>query len=504
MRNIFKLLIHIICLGAMASACAPAASETLTAVTLQDTVIPSPTIEIPPAAAPTSEQTPTAKPTNTVRAKTDRSADLLKVPEKIYSPEHPDFIVASEPPTIDFSIVKMTPMYGNPYGVWGESVLGPDGAFYFTVGNHKGYGGADAFLMRYDLKTKAVENLLSTKNVCGWTDEQFGDGKLHGIPDIGPNGDLWLLTFYGPNPQKSDWGKNYFGGWLIKYNIYSGASECMGNPIGDDSWPIHTWDWERNRLYAVGEYGLYQDPASGDDPAPYPSPKYDWGKLLVYDTLSGLVLQGQYPPPDNIHWNRRSLLLDRTSGIVYGTESAAPYQFVKYDPVTNNFFRMKAKLNSAPLYSWTTQKNEDGSFFIFDQAGGFYRFFPEQDRIENLGTNWLGGVWIENMVLSPGGRYLYYISASGLTGKPTPFDTGLPVIQYDTVTLQKKVIAFLAPFYNKKYQFGLCCTYNLAISADGSTLFSAVNGDYSQAAYGQIAILVIHIPESERFEDEVK
>lgn len=482
----------------MASACAPAASETLTAITLQVTTTPSPTIEIPTDAAPTSEPPPTAKPTNAARVKTDSSVDLLEVPPKIYSADHPDFIVATEPPTIDFSIVKMTPMYGNPYGVWGESVLGPDGAFYFAIGNHKGYGGADAFLMRYDPESKVTENLLSTKGVCGWTDEQFGDGKLHGIPDIAPNGDLWLLTFYGPNPQKSDWGKNYFGGWLIKYNIYSGVSECLGHPIPDDSWPIHTWDWERNRLYAVGEYGLYQDLASGDDPAPYPSPKYDWGKLLVYDTQNELVLQGQDPPADNIHWNRRSLLLDRSTGMLYGTESDAPYQFVRYDPTSDTFSRMNSKLETAALYSWPSRKNQDGSFFIFDQKGGFYKFFPEQDRLERIGTNWLDGAWIENMVLSPGGRYLYYISASGLAGKPTPFETGLPLIQYDTATRQKKVIAFLAPFYFDKYQFGLCCTYNLAISASGSTLFSAVNGDYGQAAYGQVAILVIHIPEGER------
>ncbi len=137
------------------------------------------------------------------------------------------------------------------------------------------------------------------------------------------------------------------------------------------------------------------------------------------------------------------------------------------------------------------------------QAGSI-NSFQSKIALKELGTNWLDGAWIENMVLSPGGRYLYYISASGLAGKPTPFETGLPLIQYDTATRQKKVIAFLAPFYFDKYQFGLCCTYNLAISASGSTLFSAVNGDYGQAAYGQVAILVIHIPESERFEDEVK
>ena len=168
MRNIFKLLIHILILGVMATACAQVASEAPNTVTVQVTAIPSSTSEIPTAAAHAGEQTPTTKPTSAIRVKTDTSLGFLEVSPKIYSADHPDFVVATEPPTIDFSIVKMTPMYGNPYGVWGEGVLGPEGAFYFAIGNHKGYGGADAFLMRYDPETKAVENLLSTKNICGW------------------------------------------------------------------------------------------------------------------------------------------------------------------------------------------------------------------------------------------------------------------------------------------------------------------------------------------------
>lgn len=480
-------------MGMLAATCTPVAS-------------PAPghsaTLAVPATIAPTTvSPTDAPSPTPEPQTQTDTSPEFLKVPENIYPEGHPDFDVATTPPTIDFAIVKMSPMYGDPYGVWGEAILGPDGAYYFAVGNHKGYGGADAFLIRYDPQTKTYQNILSTRQTCGWTDELFGDGKLHGIPDIAPNGDMWLLTFYGPNPKKSDWGANYFGGWLIKYNIYSGIAECKGHPIGDDSWPIHTWDWERNRLYAIGEYGLYQDPNSGDDPAPYPSPRYDWGKVLVYDTQKGVVLQGQTPPPDDIHWNRRSLLLDRSTGNLYGTESNAPYQFVKYDLATDTFSRMESRLETSPLYSWPTTKNKDGSFFIFDQQGNFYKFSPEQDRIESLGKNWLDGTWIENMRVSPGGRYLYYVSASGLNEKPRPNEYGLPLIQYDSITNHKKVIAFLSPFYMEKYQFGMLCSYTLALSADGSSAFIVVNGDYGGAQYGQVALLNIHIPETERSDD---
>ena len=108
------------------------------------------------------------------RMVTDTSAELLKVPSYAYPPDHPDFDVATAPPVIDFAIVQVTPEYleNGIYGGWGENRLGPDGKYYFSVGNHKGYGGADAFIIAYDPGLQQrnelkVINLHCAKEWCG-------------------------------------------------------------------------------------------------------------------------------------------------------------------------------------------------------------------------------------------------------------------------------------------------------------------------------------------------
>ena len=152
---------------------------------------------------------------------TDASPQFLAVPSYAYPDGPTGFDVAKTPPTVDFAILQLSPEYlplsteyrdAGIYGGWGEVKLGPDGKYYFATGNHKGYGGATAFLTRYDPKTKTHETVLSSQEVCGWGNDQFGDGKIHGEPDISPSGDAWLLTFFGPYPKYADWGKNYFGG----------------------------------------------------------------------------------------------------------------------------------------------------------------------------------------------------------------------------------------------------------------------------------------------------
>ena len=424
---------------------------------------------------------------------TDTSNQFLEVPACYAG--RADFDVARTAPIVDFSRLRFDPPEGMPYGTWGSLVRGPDAAFTFAVGNHKAYGGADAFLMRYSPDTRLCKMTLSTRNACQWRDDEYGDGKIHGSPDIAPNGDTWVLTFFGDYPKKSDWGTAYRGGWLIKHNILTGVAECLGQPVANDSWPLHRWDWQRERLYAIGEFGMFQDPASGDERSL--DADYDWGKLLVYDTANRCLIRGEQPLPDNIHWRRRSLMLDAATGRVYGSEASAPHWLLEYDAITDTVRRMNIRLD-APLHS-ASRENAAGEYFVFDFSGGFYGFNPQQKRVTKLGLNWLDGAEIlQDLCLSPDKRFLYYISASGLRGTPLPYESGLPVIQYDIARNRKKVLAFLALYYMQQYGFGLCCTYAIALNADGRSLVAVMNGDDGTPQYGQIAVLQIHIPELER------
>jgi hypothetical protein len=103
--------------------------------------------------------------------------------------------------------------------------------------------------------------------------------------------------------------------------------------------------------------------------------------------------------------------------------------------------------------------------------------------------------YITAVKVDPSGRYLYYIpGAHGGADKD-----GSPVVQYDTKTKARKVIAFLHPFYKEKYGVAPVGTYSYALSPKGDALYVTWNANRSVAkAWDTCVLSVIHIPAAER------
>ena len=103
---------------------------------------------------------------------------------------------------------------------------------------------------------------------------------------------------------------------------------------------------------------------------------------------------------------------------------------------------------------------------------------------------------------SPGGRYIYY--CPGAHGGGT-YD-GTPIVQYDTKTGTKKVIAFLSAFYYEKYGYTPGGTFSIKLDDKGEKLFILWNGAFADHdkskgdVFGQCSITLVNIPESERIE----
>lgn len=145
-----------------------------------------------------------------------------------------DAAIANAAPTIDFGIVDLG-FAGNEFTHWCNVILGPDGRYYFTVGNHDPEG--IVMLIAYDSGTKTDHVCIDSRNITGVT-----DGKWHGRPVINPNnGDMYLVGFYN--------------GDIVYYNIYSKQTEHLGQPVPGRGFEEHIWDWQRNRLYGLGSAG---------------------------------------------------------------------------------------------------------------------------------------------------------------------------------------------------------------------------------------------------------
>jgi hypothetical protein len=72
------------------------------------------------------------------------------------------------------------------------------------------------------------------------------------------------------------------------------------------------------------------------------------------------------------------------------------------------------------------------------------------------------------------------------------------VIQFDTKSRRHKVIAFLHPYYEKKYGFIPKGTYAVACDPAGDKLYITWNISRGSRAWDCCGITAIHIPASER------
>ncbi|MFC1693741.1 hypothetical protein ACFL1R_09580 [Candidatus Latescibacterota bacterium] len=437
---------------------------------------------------------------------TDTSKKFITIPSDY--PEVKDFDVAKTPPSIDFAVVQgLEPWYlplrdddryGKPtWGGWGDVNKGQDDCFYFSLGNHT-YIGANGYIFKYDPATKTQSIVLDLQKLIGWGPDEFGDSKLHGDLDIDPGGDMWMLSFFGPyTSEKYKEKEAYRGSYLIRYNIFSGETENLGIPLDGATWPYHSYDWERGLIFGVSHV---------------------IGYVIAYDTKARKMIYGG-APPDNIKWYNRCVLLDRDTGKIYASDSimsnsggnrtfGGSLHIVRWERKNNTFTRMESQMPENPVHgkrsalrAHTKRKDIDGAFWCFDYYGTIFKFYPEEDRIEVVGINWGdSGKYITNMCFSPKGRYIYYVADAATKG----WRYGTPVIQYNTRTNRKKVIAFLNDFYLNKYGYSPGGTYGVELDKKGESLFFYVNGQFTTneigSGYGRPAIFHVHIPASERVE----
>jgi len=419
---------------------------------------------------------------------TDTAKEFVTIPDGY--PGARDFLVAKEAPTIDFAPVRgLNPEFfpeGNKgiWSQWGEVTRGPNGCFYMASGDHRCRNG-QVFITEYDPERKEQRIVVDVGKVCGWKENQLVHGKIHGRMDIMPDGTLTAATWNG-SPIKQEWLDNGYvkGGYLLTYNVFTGIAEDHGIPFYGDSWPYHSVDTQTGVIMAVGAY-------------------YNF---MAYNVRSRKLLYGGMPP-DGIRWCLRATLLDERTGLLYSTDEASDTRrFVCYDQRTNVFRRLDCSPPAHPvtgrperLRAYTARRTPDGAFWCMGQEGTLFTFYPDEERTELIGVNWdEKGVYTTSVAMDSKSRYIYYVPGShGRT-----MNLGTPVVQYSIERNEKKVIAFLGPYYHGKYGYATTGTFGIELSADDSLLVIQMNGGFDadphRARFEHPAIFAVHIPESER------
>ena len=383
--------------------------------------------------------------------------------------------VARTAPTVDFLYYPEQTYPGNPWSVWGDG-LAIAGKYYSAIGDHLAPRG-NAFVYEYDPGTKKLRTLVNVKKLLDLPEGHYVPGKIHSRIDMGSDGWLYFSTHRGSTRVTID-KYHYKGDWIIRHHPESGETEIAARgPVPKHCIPSSVLDPERLIFYGGTAAGNRQDPIM----------------FFAYDVKSRRVLHTAVDGP------YRYMLFARSTGrVYYVNEDGGP--LMRYDPESG---MPPVRIEGSIGLRSATQETADGHVYTVSTRGdsSLWRFNTRTEQIEKIGTAEVGNqTYVTTLDVDPSGRYLYYVPGAhgGSDGD------GSPIVQFDVKTRKKKVIAFLHPFYKKKYGYVPLGTFGSAIDPQGDKLYVTWNGNRrgpdrrGRLGFDTCALTVIHIPESER------
>jgi hypothetical protein len=400
---------------------------------------------------------------------TDRTEEFLKPPASVKG-----VAVAKEPPTVDFAYFPGQDYPGKPWSAWGDS-LAANGKYYASIGDHLAPAG-NGLVFEYDPATKKLRKLLDLKKLLNMPAGHYAPAKIHSRLDLGSDGWLYCATHRG-SPKVTNDTYHYKGDWIVRVNPTTGKAEVVVQaPVPKHCIPCSVLDPKRLIFYG--------GTAPGEGNA-------NEGRFFAYDIRNHKVL---YAGPNG---PSRYMILAKSTGKVYFNDGKDESTLLRFDPEKAG---PPEKIPGTIGIRAATEETPQGIVYTVSQGGRgkpatLYAFNTKTEKVEDLGPAAIGSQsYIASLDADPTGRYLYY--NAGAHGGAE--QDGTAVVQFDTKTRQKKVIAFLDPFYKDHYGAALKGTYSSAVDPKGDRLYVTWNVSRGSRAWDCCGLTVIHIPESER------
>lgn len=383
--------------------------------------------------------------------------------------------IAKTPPTIDFLYYGEQTYPGKPWSVWGDGCVA-NGKYYSAIGDHLAPQG-NAFVFEYDPQSKTQRTLVNVKKLLKMPEGHYAPGKVHSRIDMGSDGYLYFATHRGSTRVTTD-EYHYKGDWIIRHHPGTGKTELVTQgPVPKHCIPTSVLDPDRLIFYGGTAAGNRTDP----------------DMFFAYDVGKGKVLHTAKNGP------YRYIIFSKSTGrVYYCNEDEGP--LMRYDPATG---QPPQRIEGAIGLRAATQETADGYVYTVSTRGDgtLWRFNTKTEKIDKIGDAAVASqTYVTSLDADPTGRFLYYIpGAHGGAERD-----GSPVVQFDTKTRTKKVIAFIHPFYKEKYGYTPLGTFGSAVSEDGSKLYITWNGNTGgpdqrgRVQFDTCAMTVIHIPQSER------
>jgi hypothetical protein len=409
------------------------------------------------------------------RVVTFSGKELLQKPATI----HDEIDIAKTPPTVDLMYYPGQDYPGNPWSVWGDGSAA-EGKYYSAIGDHLAPAG-NAFAYEYDAAAKEFRLLADVRKIIDMPEGHYTPGKVHTRVELGSDGRVYFATHRGSTRVTTDQ-YHYQGDWIIGADPKTGKAEALVHgPVSKHCIPTGSLDPQRLIFYGGTTSG---DSAQGDKDI----------RFFAFDVQDRKLL---YSGPDG---PARYLMVSSSTGRVYftpGVEGKTLGKLVRFDPEQPG----KPQEIAAEIgLRAATAETPQGVIYTVSQGGRgepskLYAFDVPSEKVRDLGAAHVGTQeYITSIDADPSGRFLYYIP--GAHGGSE--QDGSPVIQYDTRSGRKKVLAFLHPYCLERFGFTLKGTFGSAVDPAGDKLYITWNNSRGGKIWDSCLLTVIHIPESER------
>lgn len=404
---------------------------------------------------------------------TATSDEFIKAPATIEK----DVLIAKTPPTVDFLFYPCQTYKAKIWSNWGDG-LAINGKYYSSIGDHDAPKG-NAYVYEYDPAKKALRLLTDIASLLG--NLLYLPGKIHGRLDMGKDGWLYYSTHRGSTSVTSD-KYEYKGDWIIKCDPKTGKSEIVSHgPVPKHCIPNSVLDPERMIFYGGTAPGMGKDDTNGV-------------QFFAYDIGAKKVLySGPQGPP-------RYMIFAKSSGNIYyvpGSDGDVG-SVLRYNPAKPT--TAPEKVDASLGLRAATQETSQGLVYTVSKGAKgskaiMYSFNTKTEKAEVIGPIAVGTRdYITSLDVDAPGRYVYYIP--GAHGGSE--NDGSAVVQFDTKTKTRKVIAFLHPYFKDKIGATPVGTFSSAIDPAGDKLYITWNVSRGSRAWDCCAMTVIHIPASER------
>ena len=401
---------------------------------------------------------------------TDRVDSFLQAPDTMRD----GVVIASVPPTIDFAYYPGQSYAGKPWSAWGDS-LARNGKYYASIGDHLAPRGKP-YVYEYDPEHRQFRLLADVAELLNLPPTHYVPGKIHGRLDIGSDGWLYFATHRGSSRVTTD-EYHFRGDWILRSHPDTGQTEIVAHaPVPKHCIPSSVLDPERMIFYG--------STAAGSDA------ELQGIQFFAYDIDANKLLYSEPGGPS------RAMAFAKSTGRIYYVPGRGDAPLMRFDPRIGRSTPLAGRIGIRAA----TEETPQGMIYTVSLGQGgsepiLYALDAKTERIEELGPAAVGSqTYIATIDADPTGRFLYYVpGAHGGSDQD-----GSAVVQFDTHSRRKKVIAFLADHYRREHGCTPKGTYSLAVDPSGDKLYITWNVSRGGRSWDCCALSVIRIPAAER------